>query len=55
MLYDWITQIEFAFPLAFGLFILLPFLVIWYRKKTIRPRERSMCRPFTHLTWIPGK
>jgi Ca-activated chloride channel family protein len=33
MLYDWITQIEFAFPLAFGLFILLPFLVIWYRKK----------------------
>ena len=40
MLYDWITEIEFAFPLAFGLFFLLPLLILWYRKKSDRMQGR---------------
>jgi Ca-activated chloride channel family protein len=40
MLYDWITQIEFTFPLAFGLFILLPVLIIWYRRKKDKAQGR---------------
>jgi len=34
MLYDWIKQLTFAYPPAFGLFILLPVLIFWYRKKS---------------------
>ncbi len=30
MLYDWITNMNFANPLVFGLFTLLPLLVFWY-------------------------
>lgn len=33
MLYDYLRDIEFAFPAAFGLFLLLPVLVWWYLKK----------------------
>lgn len=30
---DWFKNIEFAYPLAFGLFAIVPFLVFWYKKR----------------------
>lgn len=45
MLYEWIRQIDFAYPLAFGLFILLPVLIIWYRKK--KNRQQGVVRVST--------
>src|SRR5688572_6561852 len=33
MLYDWLKDITFAYPLVLTLFILLPVLIIWYIKK----------------------
>ena len=33
MLYDWLKDIDFAQPLVFPLFILLPVLIWWYAKK----------------------
>ena len=33
MLYEWISDMDFSNPLAFGLFALIPFLVWWYWKK----------------------
>jgi Ca-activated chloride channel family protein len=33
MLYEYLKNMEFAFPLAFGLFLLVPLLVIYYFKK----------------------
>ena len=33
MLYDWIRHMEFAYPLAFILFLILPFMIWWNRKK----------------------
>lgn len=36
MLYEWLNDMDFAFPLAFGLFALLPLLVWWYSKKSNR-------------------
>src|SRR5258705_2677932 len=34
MLYDWIKNMDFAYPLAFGLFAFLPVLTGWYIKKS---------------------
>jgi len=33
MLYDWLRHMDFGFPLAFGLFALLPVLIGWYAKR----------------------
>ena len=33
MLYDWIKNMDFAYPIMFGLFALLPLLIWWYVKK----------------------
>jgi Ca-activated chloride channel family protein len=33
MLYNWIKNMDFAYPFVFGLFALLPFLIGWYVKK----------------------
>jgi Ca-activated chloride channel homolog len=38
MLYDWIKNMDFAYPLVFGLFILVPVLMWWYIKKSGRQR-----------------
>jgi Ca-activated chloride channel homolog len=38
MLYNWFKHINFAYPLVFGLFILLPILIWWYIKKSDRQR-----------------
>jgi Ca-activated chloride channel homolog len=33
MLYDWIKSLDFAYPLLFGLFAILPVLLWWYVKR----------------------
>lgn len=33
MLYNWIKELDFAYPLVFGLFALVPLLALWYVKK----------------------
>ncbi|MDP9230692.1 MAG: VWA domain-containing protein [Bacteroidota bacterium] len=33
MLYDWFRNIDFAYPLVFGLFVLVPVMIWWYVKK----------------------
>lgn len=33
MFYDWIRNMTFAYPMVFGLFILLPLMIWWYVKK----------------------
>jgi Ca-activated chloride channel homolog len=38
MLYDWIKNMDFAYPLVFGLFILVPILIWWYTKKSGKQR-----------------
>ena len=64
MLYEWIRHIDFAFPPAFGLFLLLPVLTIWYiryadrRLATVKMssvqafRVRSWKQRFRHLPFI---
>jgi len=42
MLYDWIKTIDFKYPLAFGLFVLLPVLILWYVKKNNRQQGSIM-------------
>ena len=38
MIYDWLKNMDFAYPLAFGLFILVPVLIWWYTKRSGRQR-----------------
>src|SRR6185436_11471533 len=38
---DWFNHIEFAYPFAFALFVLLP-LVIWWRVKKYRNRQAAI-------------
>lgn len=64
MLYDWIRNMDFAYPAAFGLFILLPFMIWWYRKKYDQQQgsvivssaqafaARSLKAHFRHLSFI---
>mgnify|MGYP005814513419 CR=1 FL=1 len=33
MLYEWLRHMDFAYPAAFGLLALLPFMIWWYGKK----------------------
>ena len=33
MIYEWLKNTDFGFPLAFGLFALFPVLIWWYQKK----------------------
>jgi Ca-activated chloride channel family protein len=54
MLYDWITEIDFAYPFAFGLFLLLPVLVWWYcsREKRLSPTVNvSSIHSFNSSSW----
>ena len=36
MLYEWINNMDFAYPYAFGLFALIPLLIFWYVKRSNR-------------------
>lgn len=54
MLYDYIKHIDFAFPLAFGLFALLPVLIFWYLKRNNRGQAAvtvSSAYAFTVRSW----
>jgi Ca-activated chloride channel homolog len=47
MLYEWIRYLDFAFPLAFALFALLPVL-IWWQVKRQRRREATLTVSSAH-------
>lgn len=54
MLYDYLRDIDFAFPAAFGLFALLPLLLWWYLKKGDRRQSTfivSTTRAFVAKSW----
>src|SRR5215204_5076782 len=54
MLYDWITDMDFAFPYAFGLFIVVPILIYWYGKRNNRSQASirvSTTYAFTVTSW----
>jgi Ca-activated chloride channel family protein len=54
MLYDYIKHIDFAYPVAFGLFALLPILIWWYVKKNSKQQATikvSSVHAFTVSSW----
>lgn len=54
MLYDWIKYLQFSYPFVFGLFLLLPVLIVWYYKKHNRQQADIMvstAHAFTVKTW----
>ncbi|MBS1620106.1 MAG: VWA domain-containing protein [Bacteroidetes bacterium] len=51
---DWFRNIEFAYPLAFGLFAVIPFLIFWYIKKGSSTRAYipvSSVYAFSFTSW----
>ncbi|HEX7903056.1 MAG TPA: VWA domain-containing protein [Chitinophagaceae bacterium] len=54
MLYDWIHDMDFASPYMFGLFALLPLLIVWYAKNYNRQQTTirvSTTHAFTVNSW----
>jgi Ca-activated chloride channel homolog len=54
MLYDWINDMDFAYPLAFGLFPLLPILIYWYWQQDSKRQasvQVSSTQAFTVRSW----
>ena len=54
MLYNWLKHTNFAYPLSFGLFALLPLLVWWYLKKNNNQQPTvkvSSVNAFTVSSW----
>ncbi|HEY6064152.1 MAG TPA: VWA domain-containing protein [Chitinophagaceae bacterium] len=54
MLYNWLKHINFAYPLVFGLFVLLPFLIGWYLKRYSMQQgtvKVSSVNAFTVSSW----
>lgn len=54
MLYDYIKNMDFAYPVLFGLFALLPFLIWWYIKRSNRQQATikiSTVHSFTVSSW----
>lgn len=54
MLYDWISNMDFAYPYAFGLLAFIPLMIWWYLKKQNRSRGKvtvSTGHAFTVSTW----
>ena len=54
MLYDWIKNIDFAYPVLFGLFALLPLMIWRYVKKQNKGQATivvSSVHPFTVSSW----
>lgn len=57
MLYDWIRHIDFAYPWMFGLFVIIPWLIIRYRKKGDAAQATikvSTIHSFTGSSWKTG-
>jgi Ca-activated chloride channel family protein len=54
MLYNWLKHINFAYPFMFGLFALLPLLMVWYAKKNNGKQATitvSTVNAFTVSSW----
>ena len=54
MIYEWLKNTEFAYPLVFGLFILIPLISWWYVYKTPKQQPSlkvSTTHAFTVSTW----
>jgi Ca-activated chloride channel family protein len=54
MLYNYLKNIVFAYPIFFGLFTLLPLLLIWYIRKSDKGRSAiivSTAHAFTVSSW----
>ncbi|MET0394533.1 MAG: VWA domain-containing protein [Chitinophagaceae bacterium] len=54
MFYDWISHMSFAHPWVFGLFVLLPVMIWWYRKKYDQQQAAltvSSASPFSEVTF----
>ncbi len=54
MLYDWIKNMDFAYPFVLGLFAMLPVLIWWYIKKHNRQQATfkvSSANAFTVSSW----
>ncbi len=51
MLYDWFQHITFAYPLAFGLLLIIPLLAFWYYRN-IQERQASII--ITTTQYISG-
>src|SRR5688572_8973648 len=54
MIYEWLTNMDFAFPLAFGLLGLLPVLIFWYVKKNNQQQTSiavTTTQAFTVKSW----
>lgn len=54
MLYEWLSNMDFAYPYLFGLFALLPLLIIWYAKKNSRQQSSirvSTTQAFQVRSW----
>ncbi|HMK26381.1 MAG TPA: VWA domain-containing protein [Chitinophagaceae bacterium] len=54
MLYNWLKHTNFAYPLAFGLFALLPILIWWYFKRNNKQQATikvSSANAFTVSSW----
>lgn len=54
MLYDWIINMDFAYPYLFGLFALFPLLIYWYIKRSSRQQAAmtvSTTHAFTTKSW----
>jgi Ca-activated chloride channel homolog len=54
MIYEWLTNMDFAFPLAFGLLALLPVLIFWFAKKNNQQQTSiavTTTQAFTVRSW----
>lgn len=54
MLYDWLTNMDFAFPMAFALLVLIPALIYWYTRKNNEQQGAltvSSSHSFTVKSW----
>src|SRR5690349_815338 len=55
MLYDWIKSLDFAHPLLFGLFAILPVLLWWYVKKYNRSQATLRTSTAYAFNTVSGK
>ncbi len=54
MFYDWIKNIDFAYPYLFGLFAVIPLLILWYARKNNKQQATvkvSSVHAFTVSSW----
>jgi Ca-activated chloride channel family protein len=55
MLYDWIKDLDFKYPMLFGLFALLPLLIWWYVKRYSRAQATIKTSTAYAFTAVSGR